>query len=93
MTFEELNSYNVSLNDSVGNSDELRSSVPYLPFFRFSLLRNGKISSIKFPKKFEKETLGMLRGFIKLFSPLLDAKLYEGEPVRKVKRKLGSNYE
>ena len=94
MTFEELNSLNISLDVSAGDQEEVKPTTPYLPFFRFTILGSGKIDSITFPKKFEKETLGLLKGFIKLFSPLLSASLYEeGQTVTKVKQDEDSTYQ
>ena len=67
---------------------------PVLMIFRFSLQKNGKIIDFTFPKEMETETLGLLRSFVKLFSPILDENLYKNkETVRKVKSGNDSNYE
>ena len=67
---------------------------PVLMVFRFSLQKNGKIIHFTFPKEMETETLGLLRSFVKLFSPLLDKDLYENkETVKKVKSSNGTDYE
>ena len=54
MDFEDFKDYNISINESLGDSEELHEISPYLPFFRFSLFKNGKIASITFPKQFER---------------------------------------
>ena len=61
--------------------------------FRFALQKNGKIMHFTFPKEMETETLGLLRSFVKLFSPLLDKNLYENkETVKKVKSSNNTDY-
>ena len=65
-----------------------------MPVFRFSLLKNGTIQSFTFPSDLDEETLGLLRSFVKLFSPLLDTSLYKNkETRRKVKADSESEYE
>lgn len=47
-----------------------------LPIFRFSLFRNGTISSLSFPYETDNGTLSLLRCFVQMFSPLLTRSLY-----------------
>ena len=80
-----------------GSDEGLTLQVPVLPVFKFRLMKNGKVDFLEFPQEMEKETAGLLKSFIKMFSPLLDTELYESDEavnkVKKVFRKVGNSTE
>ena len=50
-------------------------------------MSNGKIDSFMIPTEMDKTMVGLIKSFVKMFSPLLDKDLYiEGKPVSKSKK-------
>lgn len=62
--------------------EELKNIKPYLPVYGFTISKTGEILDIVFPEPMEKELLGLLVNFIKMFSPLIDKNAYNGKMKR-----------
>lgn len=78
---------NYSSTDPVNGTGTTFEAVdPVLPVFKFTLLRNGTITSFSFPKSINKATLGLLRCFVQMFSPLLARSTYvKNELIAKIR--------
>lgn len=78
--------YNFS-NFTNQNNTEYRPYPVVVPTFRYGLLPNGSITNITFPTAMDRAQLGLLRGFIKMFSPILTKEIYVNpQTVSKIKR-------